>query len=88
MTKADLVEKVARDAEMTKKEPKSCRDYFRKHTGSLNKGEKIELRGFGSFECASEIPEKAEIRKPARRRYSRKTRCVFQTRQRAERADK
>ena len=50
MTKADLVEKVAREADMTKKDAEQLVEIiFDSITGTLNKGEKIELRGFGSF---------------------------------------
>lgn len=50
MTKADLVEKVSREAEMTKKDAEQLVEIiFDSIVGSLNKGEKIELRGFGSF---------------------------------------
>ncbi len=50
MTKADLVEKVASEAEMTKKDAEQLVEIiFESIIGSLNKGEKIELRGFGSF---------------------------------------
>lgn len=50
MTKADLVEKVSREAEMTKKDAEQLVEIiFESIIGSLNKGEKIELRGFGSF---------------------------------------
>ena len=50
MTKADLVEIVAREAEMTKKDVEQLVEIiFDSITGTLNKGEKIELRGFGSF---------------------------------------
>jgi integration host factor subunit beta len=50
MTKADLVERVAREAEMTKKDAEQLVEIiFESIVGSLNKGEKIELRGFGSF---------------------------------------
>jgi integration host factor subunit beta len=50
MTKADLVEKVAKDAEMTKKDAEQLVEIvFESIIGSLNEGEKIELRGFGSF---------------------------------------
>ncbi|MBX3292467.1 MAG: integration host factor subunit beta [Acidobacteria bacterium] len=50
MTKADLVEQVAREAEMTKKDAEQLVEIiFDSITESLNKGEKIELRGFGSF---------------------------------------
>lgn len=50
MTKADLVEKVAQETEMTKKDAEQLVEIvFDSIVGSLNKGEKIELRGFGSF---------------------------------------
>ena len=50
MTKADLVERVAQEAEMTKKDAEQLVEIvFDSITDSLNKGEKIELRGFGSF---------------------------------------
>jgi integration host factor subunit beta len=50
MTKADLVEQVAREAEMTKKDAEQLVEIiFDSITTSLNNGEKIELRGFGSF---------------------------------------
>ena len=50
MTKADLVEKVSIEAEMTKKDAEQLVEIvFDSIVGSLNKGEKIELRGFGSF---------------------------------------
>ena len=50
MTKADLVEKVAQEAEMTKKDAEQLVEIiFASIVSTLNKGEKIELRGFGSF---------------------------------------
>ena len=50
MTKADLVEKVANEADLTKKDAEQLVEIiFDSITDSLNKGEKIELRGFGSF---------------------------------------
>src|SRR2546423_9107169 len=50
MTKADLVEKVANEADMTKKDAEQLVEIiFDSITDTLNKGEKIELRGFGSF---------------------------------------
>ena len=50
MTKADLVEQVANEAEMTKKDAEQLVEIiFDSIIGALNKGEKIELRGFGSF---------------------------------------
>lgn len=50
MTKADLVEKVASEAEMTKKDAEQLVEIiFESIVSTLNNGEKIELRGFGSF---------------------------------------
>lgn len=50
MTKADLVERVAREAELTKKDAEQLVEIvFDSIIESLNQGEKIELRGFGSF---------------------------------------
>ena len=50
MTKADLVERVAKEAEMTKKDAEQLVEIiFESIISSLNEGEKIELRGFGSF---------------------------------------
>jgi integration host factor subunit beta len=50
MTKADLVEKVASDTDMTKKDAEQLVEIvFDSIVESLNRGEKIELRGFGSF---------------------------------------
>ena len=50
MTKADLVESVANEAEMTKKDAEQLVEIiFDSIINTLNKGEKIELRGFGSF---------------------------------------
>jgi len=50
MTKADLVEKVANEADMTKKDAEQLVEIiFDSITETLNRGEKIELRGFGSF---------------------------------------
>jgi integration host factor subunit beta len=50
MTKAELVEEVARTAELTKKHAELIvNTVFDSIVLSLKKGEKIELRGFGSF---------------------------------------
>jgi integration host factor subunit beta len=47
MTKADLVEQVANEAEMTKKDAEQLVEIiFDSIIGALNKGDKIELRGF------------------------------------------
>jgi integration host factor subunit beta len=50
MTKAELVEDVARAAELTKKDAERLVEIvFESIIETLNGGEKIELRGFGSF---------------------------------------
>jgi integration host factor subunit beta len=49
-TKADLVEEVARVAELTKKQAEAVvESVFQGIIASLRAGQKIELRGFGSF---------------------------------------
>lgn len=54
MTKADLVERVAHEADMTKKDAEQLVEIiFDTIISTLNKGEKIELRGFGSFRLRS-----------------------------------
>ncbi len=59
MTKADLVERVAREADMTKKDAEQLVEIiFDSITDTLNKGEKIELRGFGSFRVRERNPRK------------------------------
>ncbi|MFZ4984079.1 MAG: HU family DNA-binding protein [Blastocatellia bacterium] len=50
MTKAELVDEVALAAKLTKKESEVIvEEVFRNIIQTLNRGEKIELRGFGSF---------------------------------------
>ena len=50
MTKAELVEDVAQAAELTKKDAERLVEIvFESIIDTLNQGEKIELRGFGSF---------------------------------------
>src|SRR3977135_3655764 len=50
MTKAELVEEVSRVADLTKKHSEVIVDtVFRSIIEALHRGEKIELRGFGSF---------------------------------------
>ena len=50
MTKAELVEEVSRAAELTKKDAEVVvEEVFKNIIQALNRGEKIELRGFGSF---------------------------------------
>ena len=50
MTKADLVEEVSRVSRLTKKHSETIVDtVFKSIIAALRDGEKIELRGFGSF---------------------------------------
>ncbi len=50
MTKADLVEKVASTIKLTKKETEVIvAIIFQSITDSLSGGDKVEIRGFGSF---------------------------------------
>jgi integration host factor subunit beta len=50
MTKAELVEEVSRVSDLTKKHSEMIVDtVFRSIIEALHRGEKIELRGFGSF---------------------------------------
>ena len=59
MTKAALVEEVARVAVLTKKHSEVIVDtVFRSIIAALHRGEKIELRGFGSFRLRRREPRK------------------------------
>ncbi len=50
MTKAELVEKVANKINLTKKQTEVIvNTLFQSITDSLSEGDKVELRGFGSF---------------------------------------
>lgn len=50
MTKADLVEQVARSTQLSKKQAEEVvQTFFTTIVASLRAGRKVELRGFGSF---------------------------------------
>src|ERR1700716_3687985 len=50
MTKAELIEEVSKVEEMTRKDSETIVEtIFDSIVNSLHKGEKIEIRGFGSF---------------------------------------
>ena len=54
MTKAELVEEVAKESDLTKKDAEVIvQIVLDSITESLQRGEKIELRGFGSFRIRS-----------------------------------
>ena len=57
MTKAELVEEVARATELTKKDSETVVDtVFQAIKDAINRGDKIELRGFGSFRLRKRQP--------------------------------
>jgi integration host factor subunit beta len=59
VTKAALVEEVSRAADLTKKHSEVIVDaVFRSIITALHRGEKIELRGFGSFRLRQREPRK------------------------------
>lgn len=59
MTKADLVEEVARVAELAKKDAQVIVEtVFQNIVDALQRGEGIELRGFGSFRFRSRGPRR------------------------------
>ncbi len=50
MTKADLVDEVAKNSELSKKDAETIvQTVLDSVVGSLKNGQKVELRGFGSF---------------------------------------
>ena len=59
MTKAELVEEVSRVSDLTKKHSEIIVDtVFKSIVDALHRGEKIELRGFGSFRLRQREPRK------------------------------
>ena len=59
MTKAELVEEVSRVSELTKKHSEVIVEtVFQSIIDALHRGEKIELRGFGSFRLRKREPRK------------------------------
>ena len=57
MTKADLIEEVSRLAELTRKESEIIVEtIFDSVVRSLRSGDKIEIRGFGSFRTRQRKP--------------------------------
>ena len=59
MTKAELVEEVSKVSDFTKKHSEVIVDtVFKSIVDALRRGEKIELRGFGSFRLRQREPRK------------------------------
>ena len=86
MTKADLIEEVSRVVEMTRKESEVIVEaIFDSIVRSLRGGDKIEIRGFGSFRTRqrqSRVGPESEDRHP--RRSAREENSLLQTQQRVE----
>src|SRR5882724_3350524 len=57
MTKAELIEEVSRAVEMTRKDSEQIVDtIFDSIVHALRSGDKIEIRGFGSFRTRKRLP--------------------------------
>ena len=66
MNKTDLINAVAEQADLTKKEAGSAVDaVFESIQNSLAKGEKVQLIGFGNFEVRERAARKGRIDIPA-----------------------
>jgi len=77
MTKAELVEEVSRVSDLTKKHSELIVDtVFTSIIEALQRGEKIELRGFGSFRLRQPSRARAAIQRPATRWTSRRRRFL------------
>ena len=89
MTKAELVEEVSRVSDLTKKHSEVIVDtVFKSIIDALHRGEKIELRGFGSFRLRKREPREgpqSEDRRQGRRAAEES--AVFQAGQGTEGAD-
>ena len=89
MTKAELVEEVSRVSDLTKKHSEVIVDtVFKSIIDALHRGEKIELRGFGSFRLRKREPRKGRNPEDGRQgRRAAEEGSVLQAGQRAQRAD-
>ena len=89
MTKADLVEEVAHATDLTRKDSEVIVDtLFESVIKALRAGDKLEVRGFGSFRVRE---RNARVgRNPKTRREGRgasQARTLFQAQQRAQGSD-
>ena len=86
LTKADLIEEVSRVVEMTRKDSEVIVEaIFDSIVRSLRAGDKIEIRGFGSFRTRQRQPRvgpQSKDRHP--RRSAVQAHPLFQTQQRIE----
>ena len=68
MTKAELVEEVSRVSDLTKKHSEVIVDtVFKSIIDALHRGEKIELRGFGSFMLSWRVQSTRQRSEPTTR---------------------
>ena len=82
MTKADLIDEVSKVSNLTKKETELIvNTVFDNITDALAKGDKVELRGFGSFRIRHRNSRKGRNPRPATRERAREARAVLQGRQ-------
>jgi integration host factor subunit beta len=57
MTKADLVEEISREAQMTRKDSEIIIEAILDSVvRALRRGDKVEIRGFGSFRTRQRLP--------------------------------
>ena len=88
MTKADLIDEVSKLAELTRKDSEVIVEtIFDSIVRSLRVGDKIEIRGFGSFRTRQRKPRVGRNPKDRRARgSSRQEDSVLQAQQRVERS--
>ena len=87
MTKAELVEEVSRVSDLTKKHSEVIVDtVFWSIIDALQRGEKIELRGFGSFRLRRREPRKGRNPKTGEGWTCRRRRCRTSSRARNSRS--
>jgi nucleoid DNA-binding protein len=85
VTKADLVEEVVRVTELPRKESEAVVEtIFESIIGALQGGDRIEIRGFGSFERASAAAARAQSENRRQGRSAAQAHSVFQAQQGTE----
>ena len=76
MTKADLIDEVSKISNLTKKETETIvNTIFDNITDALAKGDKVELRGFGSFRIRHRNSRKGRNPKTGSRSTSPRSAC-------------
>ena len=87
MTKAELVEEVSRVSDLTKKHSEVIVDtVFKSIIEALHRGEKIELRGFGSFRLRKREPRKGRNPKTGDMWMCRRRKCRTSSQARSSRS--